>query len=138
MLIVGGDEDDERHPLAADRLDDLEAVHLRHLHVEEHELRRVILDRRDGLLAVAALPHDFDVGLAREQRGQALTRERLIVDDERLDFLHRGGPMHVGRGAGMLGCGWYADMIGVHCGLVLLLRFVTGSCLEIAAAVPVR
>ena len=55
VLIVRGDEDDERHPLAADRLDDLEAVHLRHLDVEEHEVRRVIVDRGDGFLAVAAL-----------------------------------------------------------------------------------
>ena len=55
MLIVRGHEDHERHALAADRLDHLEAVHLRHLHVEEHQVRRVIHDRGDRFLAVAAL-----------------------------------------------------------------------------------
>ena len=46
VLIVGGDEDDERHALGPDRLDDFEPVHLRHLDVEEHQIRRVIHDRR--------------------------------------------------------------------------------------------
>ena len=46
VLIVRGDEDHERHALAADRLDHLEPVHLRHLDVEEHQIRRVIHDRR--------------------------------------------------------------------------------------------
>ena len=54
VLIVGGHEDHERHALAADRLDDLEAVHVRHLDVEKHQLRRMILDGRHGLLAVAS------------------------------------------------------------------------------------
>ena len=88
VLIVGGHEDHERHALAADGFDHLEAVHLRHLHVEEHEIRLVIDDRRDGFFAVAALADDLDVRLARQQPGQPLPRERLIVHDQRPDFLH--------------------------------------------------
>ena len=82
VLIVGGDEDDERHALGADRLDHLEAVHLRHLHVEEHQVRRVIQDGGDGLLAVAALADDLDVRLGAKQARQPLARERFVVDDQ--------------------------------------------------------
>ena len=62
VLIVGGDEDDERHLVGADRLDHLEAVHLRHLHVEEHEVRRVVVNSGDGLFAVARLRDQFESG----------------------------------------------------------------------------
>ena len=61
VLIVGGHEDDEWHPLAADGLDHVEAVHLRHLHVEEDQIGRVVLNRGDGLFAVAALADHLDV-----------------------------------------------------------------------------
>ena len=81
MLIVGGDEDDERHALAADRFDHLEAVHLRHLHVEEHQIGFVIHDGGDSFLAVAALRDDLDILLVGQQPGQPLARERFIVHD---------------------------------------------------------
>ena len=61
MLVVGRHEDDERHALAPDRFDDLEAVHMRHLDIEEHELRRIIEDRRHGFLAVTTLAHHLDI-----------------------------------------------------------------------------
>jgi hypothetical protein len=70
---------------------------VRHLDVEEHELRLVVLDRGHRLLAVARLRDDLDVGLGAEQRNQAFTRERLIVDDERLDLLQRSRPLRARR-----------------------------------------
>jgi hypothetical protein len=88
VLVVGGHEDHERHSVGANRLDDVEAIHLWHLHVEEHQIGRVILNRGDGLFAIAALGHDLDVGFAPEQRRQPLPGKRLVVDDERPDLLH--------------------------------------------------
>ena len=113
VLIVGGHEDDERHALAPDRFDDLEAVHVRHLDIEEDELRRVIQDRRHGFLAVTTLAHHLDVGLARQQGRQPLARERLVVHDQGLDLFQGGGPMHVSRG-GLLRDRWCRDAIDVH------------------------
>ena len=89
MLVVGGHEDDERHPLAADRLDHLEAIHLGHLHVEEHQVRLVVDDGRHCLLTVAALRDDLDVWLVRQQSRQPLPGEGFIVHDQGSDFLHR-------------------------------------------------
>jgi hypothetical protein len=65
VLIVSGDEDHERHALGADRLDDVEPVHLGHLDVEEDQLRGEVLDGGDRLLAVAALTGDLDVLFVR-------------------------------------------------------------------------
>ena len=67
VLVVGGHEDHHRHLLGTDLPDHAEAIDGGHLHVEEHELGRELLDRVDGLHAVGALPHDLDVGFLREQ-----------------------------------------------------------------------
>ena len=40
VAVVGGDEDDERHLVGADRVDHVEAVGAGHLHVEEHQVGR--------------------------------------------------------------------------------------------------
>ena len=66
-----------------DRLDDAEAVELRHLHVEEDQvgLRRV--DRRHRLAAGGAHAHHLDVGFERQQADQAVPGHRLVVDDQR-------------------------------------------------------
>src|SRR5204863_6732057 len=54
VLIVRRYEDDQRHLLGADGLNHLEAVHLRHLDVEEHEVGRQLDDGFGGFFAVAA------------------------------------------------------------------------------------
>ena len=81
MFVVRGHEDDGRHVVAVEVLDDIEAVHAGHLHVEEHEVGLLALDRLDGARAVGALADDFDVGLLGEQsdacgRARALRRRR--------------------------------------------------------------
>ena len=88
VLIVGGDEDDQRHALAADRFDHFEAVHLRHLNIEEDEIRLVIDDGGHGFFSVAALRDDLDIAFTGQQRGKSLPREWFIVHDQRPDFLH--------------------------------------------------
>ena len=88
VLVVGGDEDDQRHPVPAHLLDHLEAVGAGHLNVEEHQVRGEAADGVDGLAAVAALADDLDVGLGREEAGHALARQRLVIDDQRAERLH--------------------------------------------------
>src|SRR5688500_12230605 len=46
----------------------------------------VNLDRLHGLLAVAALRDDLDVGDIREPQLEAAARERFVVDDEGSDL----------------------------------------------------
>src|SRR5215470_20002289 len=53
VAIVGGDEDSQRHALDADGVNHLEAVHLRHLNIEEHEVGVACEDGLDRLVAVA-------------------------------------------------------------------------------------
>ena len=88
VLVVGGDEDDHRHLVGADLLDDAEAVDGRHLDVEEYQLRRELLDGADRLHAIGALADHFDVGLLRQQSQDPFPGHRLIVHHERSDFGH--------------------------------------------------
>ena len=85
VLVVGGDEHDGRHPIRADGLDHLEAVELRHLDVEEHEIRGLGQDGLDGFDAVPGFADDLDVLFSAEERAHPLARERLVVDDQRTD-----------------------------------------------------
>ena len=79
------DEDDHRAVVGFERLQDREPVGLRHLHVEEHEIRRERLDLGHRRRAVPALPDDLDVGLVAEEGPQPAPRERFVVDEERAD-----------------------------------------------------
>jgi hypothetical protein len=95
-LVVRGAEDHRRG--AADQVDDLEAVELRHLHVEEHEIGRQLGDRLHRLEAVGALGDDFDAGHVRQVLAQHLARERLVVDDDRPQprlLAHAGSSMRM-------------------------------------------
>ncbi len=55
VLVVGRDEHDHRHRLDADLLDDLECRRAAELHVQQHHVGAPLHDRRDGLIAAAAL-----------------------------------------------------------------------------------
>src|SRR4030095_15043897 len=39
-------------------------------------------DQRDGFATIRGFAHDLDIGLFGQQATKALTRERLVVDDE--------------------------------------------------------
>ena len=63
VLVEGRSEDDLRQPVVV--LDELlehgEAVEAGHLHVEKDDVGLVLADELDGLDAVCALGHDFDL-----------------------------------------------------------------------------
>ena len=61
VFVVRGDEDNGRHVLA-ERARECEAIHLRHLDVEKHQVGRGGLDDGDGLRSRRAFADDFDVG----------------------------------------------------------------------------
>ena len=84
ILVVRGHEDHRRHALRSDRVDDREAVHPRHLHVEQHQVRRLLANDGDRLASVARFRYGLDAGLTAEQQLQPLARERLVVHDENL------------------------------------------------------
>ena len=69
VMIVGGGENDLRYrQLALDQFfDHAEAVEARHLHIEEHQIRLVLLDQRNGFEAVLALGDHVDLGKTLQQ-----------------------------------------------------------------------
>jgi hypothetical protein len=88
VLVVRGDEHDRRHLLGPDGLDDTEPIDARHLHVEKHQIGDLVLNRRHGLGAVAALTDHFDIVLLLQERQYALARDGLIIDDQGSDPTH--------------------------------------------------
>ena len=76
VLVVGGDERDEREPILPDQTDDAQAVDFRHLQIEQREIRPLLFDQRDRLRAVLRLADDFHVVTplqqGREHRARGL------------------------------------------------------------------
>ena len=71
--------------MGADGAHDLEAVHLGHLNVQQHQIRAHGLDDVHGLLAAVAEGDDFHVRFAREEAAQACEGQRLIVHGDDSD-----------------------------------------------------
>ena len=69
----------------ADAFEDVEPVEVRHLDVQEDEVGLELLDRENGLAAVAAFAHDLDLRLLGQEAAQPLAREGLVVHDEGSD-----------------------------------------------------
>ncbi|HVE80023.1 MAG TPA: hypothetical protein VNA89_14250 [Gemmatimonadaceae bacterium] len=87
VTVVRGHEHHRRHSLGADGAHDGEAIELRHLHVEEDEVRGEAGDLCHRVGAVGTLADDLDVRLVREQRAEPAAGESFVVHDERA---HRG------------------------------------------------
>jgi hypothetical protein len=79
---VGGHEDHGRHARGPDRLDDREAVHARHLDVEQDEVGLPVANELDGFSAVSRFDDGLDLRVVPEQPPQPLASERFVVDDE--------------------------------------------------------
>src|SRR5690606_25562117 len=60
----------------------LDAVHDRHLHVHEHDVRPQLPRQLDGGGTVARLADHLDVVLHREDEGEARAHEGLVVDQQ--------------------------------------------------------
>ena len=71
--------------LAVEELQHLEAVQLRHLDVEEEDVRGEFAHRFHRFEAVGALADDLEVRVGGEQLAQHAARQLLVVDNERAD-----------------------------------------------------
>ena len=80
VLIVGGDENDDRSVGGLDQFEDFKAIELGHLDVEKEEVWGGFGDGLYGLEAVAALGDDFDFGVGREQFAQIAAGEFFVID----------------------------------------------------------
>ena len=83
VAIERGDEDDDRDLLGRERLQEAEAVELRHLHVEQHDVRDQGTNSVDRSRPVTALGDDLHVGIEPQQAPQTPPCHRLVIDDER-------------------------------------------------------
>jgi hypothetical protein len=67
VLVVGGDEHGRRHPIDANRLDHLEAIHSRHLQIEKHQVRRRLANLIDRFFARGCRAGQLDARFGSEQ-----------------------------------------------------------------------
>src|SRR4029453_16284418 len=81
-MIEGRDEHDLRHFLIAQGIDELKPVELRHLDVEQHNIRGHGTDQFERASAIARLTHEFDFRQIPQTPLEALQRERLVIDRE--------------------------------------------------------
>ncbi|MCY1383426.1 hypothetical protein D9M69_715510 [compost metagenome] len=81
-MVVGGDEHHQRHLAGGNRTQCLEAIHPRHLHIEEHQVRPVFAQTGDGRCAIAILADNVDVGMRGQADFQPAPGQRFVVDDE--------------------------------------------------------
>jgi hypothetical protein len=75
MGIVSRQEDRDGHAVHADGVDDAEAVQLRHLDVQQHNVGPQPLDLAHCLQPRIGLASDLDVGHRHESRADATARE---------------------------------------------------------------
>ncbi len=59
VFVESGGEDDERQSLAGKFLQQLEAIHFRHLHVEENKVGLLSLDGSKGVLSAGTFVNDL-------------------------------------------------------------------------------
>ena len=81
--VVGRQHDDARLRIdLANPPDRLDALHLRHPQVHQHDVGTVRAERLDGLAAVGGFGDDLEIGLLVDDVGDAGAQQRVIVDDQ--------------------------------------------------------
>ena len=87
-LVVRRDED-HGHVLA-DKLQNVEAIELWHLHVEQQEIHRVFAHGFHGFESVRALSHDGHAAERREILTHGHTGRLFVVNDDYAQQLRHG------------------------------------------------
>ncbi len=82
IFVVSRHENHRGRCIAAEALQNVEAIASRHLHVEEEKARFALPHSLDRLRARAALAHNRDLGIARKQRRNVRARQRLVIHDQ--------------------------------------------------------
>ena len=85
---IGSQHDDARvRKLASDRADRVEPAHLGHLQIHERDVRTVRPELLNRFTSGRRFRHERHVRLCREQPGDALAHDGVIVDAENSDAL---------------------------------------------------
>jgi hypothetical protein len=83
VRVIGGDEDERGRPLVlVERVEDTEAVELRHLYVEKDQVGPLGTDRIDRLEPGAAFTDHDDIRLVGEECADPAPYQRLVVDQQ--------------------------------------------------------
>ena len=82
IFVVGGHERDQRQVVLLEQAHHADAVKLRHLQIQQRQIRPFPLDRRQGLLARLGLGHHHDVFEGAQERGEKRSRRPFIVGDD--------------------------------------------------------
>ena len=87
QAVVG--QNDDVHPgqgrVRGDAPGRLDAIHDRHLDVDERDIRQVFLGQRQALAAIGGLGYHLDVLLDIEKRAESAADEGLVVDHKDTD-----------------------------------------------------
>ena len=87
LAVRGEDEDAGVRRLLEHLLGRLEAVHVRHAQIHDHDVRAAPLRQRDGRRAVGRLADHADARRAREREAKALADDLVVVGDEAGDLV---------------------------------------------------
>ena len=84
VVVKRGRENDLREfRLAVHQLlDHAEAIEARHLNIEEYEVWRVLLDKREGFDSVLALADKVHLGKTLQQEREFVARGLFVIHDE--------------------------------------------------------
>jgi hypothetical protein len=101
VILVGGNEHDQRRRPLRQAAQHVETALATHLHIQQHQVGPQIRDHLNGLFAVRAFADDFDVEFFAAQLAQALPGGVFVIDDECANpRLTRLGGMSFGRRQG--------------------------------------
>src|ERR1700722_19382887 len=82
VFVMRRDKNNPGKTIHAQSTDDLEAIHLWHLHVEEQEVRIALLYATHRIWAVASFSHDVDTWILAQEAKDFPARGNLVVGDE--------------------------------------------------------
>lgn len=88
VLAVGGDENDDRRTVAGQIVDKLEAIDSRHLDVGDDKVGVLATDDFQRGCAVVAFTDKAHVGMRTQEPRQTLSRDPLVIHNQRADFAH--------------------------------------------------
>jgi hypothetical protein len=81
VLVVGSNENDQGHPLNAEILQDVEPIHVGHLHVQKDDVEFLSVYGINRLSSISGFTNDFYLTIILQQLAYPVTRERLVVYD---------------------------------------------------------
>ena len=89
VLVVGGDDDDDRQGAFRQLADHVETAQNGHFQIQEDQIGPVLGDLAQGVGAVGGLTHDFHVRKRAQFFAQHLARHRFIVHDQGANYCKR-------------------------------------------------